>query len=469
MSVIGKDGDFYIDNLTQDFYLHEYGSWVLKGSLAASGGGGVNGLNLYNLAGPPDDAFGRDSESYIDNIGLHLYKRVAGHWEDQGTIKGGDGDPGAPGDDGAPGRDGYTIRGDDGEDGESGFPIPGQPGTDGSPGTDGRDGYTIRGDDGEDGEDGFSIPGQPGGDGAPGSDGAPGRDGYTIRGEDGEDGENAPLILIRGEPDVEVKGALRLNGNQAFSSGAVTQVLLDTQTFTPQNVIADTANSRLEIQTAGLYLIQANIVITYTGTNTQSQINILVNGTAKANLNHFEATNSPMDIPFCALLQLEQGDLLTLAGYNTSSAGGADAKTFIGNGATLPKCLLTASLLNAGPKGDTGDAGPAGPSNMPPVNVGTDKTFALSDAGSMNKHTSASAHAWTIPPNSSVPFAIGDVITMIVPQGQGAITVTRGSGVALYLAGAANTNANRTLSAVGMATIAKIDTDTWVINGAGMT
>lgn len=52
MSRAPADGDFYIDNTNKDFYLHEGGIWVLKGSLADSGAFG-GGSNIFVDDGPP--------------------------------------------------------------------------------------------------------------------------------------------------------------------------------------------------------------------------------------------------------------------------------------------------------------------------------------------------------------------------------------------------------------------------------
>ena len=91
-------------------------------------------------------------------------------------------------------------------------------------------------------------------------------------------------------------------------------------------------------------------------------------------------------------------------------------------------------------------------------------------AGDANKHifkSNTTAYAWTIPPNSSVAFPTGTTITMVNGGSAGAITVTRGSGVALILAGD-GTDSNKTLAAYGVATILKVATDTWYITGAGV-
>lgn len=94
-------------------------------------------------------------------------------------------------------------------------------------------------------------------------------------------------------------------------------------------------------------------------------------------------------------------------------------------------------------------------------------TLVLLDSGKTVAHSSGSAHAWTIPPNSSVAFPIGTVI-LVYNSGAGAVTLTRGSGVALRFAGS-STDANFTLAQWGMGSLTKVGTDSWVVNGAGVT
>jgi hypothetical protein len=73
----------------------------------------------------------------------------------------------------------------------------------------------------------------------------------------------------------------------------------------------------------------------------------------------------------------------------------------------------------------------------------------------------------TIANNSSVAFPTGSTIS-VISYGTGNVVVTRASGVTLYLA-ANNTSADRTLGTYGMATMIKTGTDTWYINGTGLT
>ena len=85
-----------------------------------------------------------------------------------------------------------------------------------------------------------------------------------------------------------------------------------------------------------------------------------------------------------------------------------------------------------------------------------------------SKHyfSSNSANVITVPNNSTVSFNIGAAIT-IVQQGTANLTITPDSGVTMYLSGNA-TSASRTLGNYGMATLMKVGTDTWFINGTGL-
>ena len=95
-------------------------------------------------------------------------------------------------------------------------------------------------------------------------------------------------------------------------------------------------------------------------------------------------------------------------------------------------------------------------------------TFALSDNGKTVRHTSASAHTWTIPANASVAFVTGSVITLEAGASSGNVTIAPDTGVTLELAGTTSTG-SRTLAANGLATILKTATNTWKISGAGVT
>ena len=93
-------------------------------------------------------------------------------------------------------------------------------------------------------------------------------------------------------------------------------------------------------------------------------------------------------------------------------------------------------------------------------------TFVLDDAGKGALHTSGSAHTWTIPPVGTVAYPAGSTI-VLVNTGAGAVTVARGAGVALRIAGA-STDGSKTLAQYGIATLFMPVSDTWYISGAGV-
>lgn len=116
------------------------------------------------------------------------------------------------------------------------------------------------------------------------------------------------------------------------------------------------------------------------------------------------------------------------------------------------------------------------PASLTPESIGfrgspiathdVDYVLVLNDAGRTKLHTSATPHAYTIPLNATVAFPIGTLI-LLHNIGAGALTVTRTGGVTLRRAGVA-TDANASLAQWGLATLIKIDTNTWVISGTGV-
>lgn len=93
--------------------------------------------------------------------------------------------------------------------------------------------------------------------------------------------------------------------------------------------------------------------------------------------------------------------------------------------------------------------------------------FANNDCGTMLFHTSASAHAWTIPTNATDPFGGPGSAIVVRNTGSGAVTLTRAGGVTLRIAGS-TTDQNVTLSQWGLATLFKEGTNTWVVSGSGI-
>jgi hypothetical protein len=104
--------------------------------------------------------------------------------------------------------------------------------------------------------------------------------------------------------------------------------------------------------------------------------------------------------------------------------------------------------------------------DIPQVSFTANTTIATTDAGKHYYSTLSTGNVLTIANNASQGFQTGAAIT-VINQGTGNITVSQGSGVTLYLAGNA-TAGNRTVSTFGMATLIKVATDTWFINGTGV-
>ena len=95
-------------------------------------------------------------------------------------------------------------------------------------------------------------------------------------------------------------------------------------------------------------------------------------------------------------------------------------------------------------------------------------TLVLADAIKHIYKSNTSAYAWTVPPNSAEAFPIGSTVTMYNGGSAGSITITRGIGVVIATAGT-GTDSDKTLAPYGLATLLKISTDTWIINGVGLT
>jgi hypothetical protein len=123
---------------------------------------------------------------------------------------------------------------------------------------------------------------------------------------------------------------------------------------------------------------------------------------------------------------------------------------------------IVTSLANSSTVLDfSGNAWQFGFRNMPQSTTSSGN-LALGDSG---KHVYLTSGV-TVPPNSSVPFEIGAVVTII--SNATAFTITQGSGVTLKWASTASTG-NRTLGSNGVATLLKVATDTWYIFGLGLT
>jgi len=92
--------------------------------------------------------------------------------------------------------------------------------------------------------------------------------------------------------------------------------------------------------------------------------------------------------------------------------------------------------------------------------------FTAAMDGGHVRYTGAAAAA-TIDPNATTAIP-QDAVILIVNDGSGAMTITRGAGVAMLLGGT-GADANRSLAIGGMATLLKVAADRWFISGVGLT
>ena len=160
-------------------------------------------------------------------------------------------------------------------------------------------------------------------------------------------------------------------------------------------------------------------------------------------------------------LSLPSGGLLQVSGGIVAGPIIASPAPYISGFSSISAQTLTASgNISGNVNGYT-----IGYRDIPQVIFTSNATLALTDAGK-HYYSSNSANVITIPNNSTVSFNIGSAIS-IIQQGTATLTVTPGSGVTMYLAGN-STSSSRTLGNYGMATLMKVDTNTWFINGTGI-
>ena len=105
--------------------------------------------------------------------------------------------------------------------------------------------------------------------------------------------------------------------------------------------------------------------------------------------------------------------------------------------------------------------------NIPQISFSANATAALTDSGKHYYSTTSGNLQLTIPDNANVAFPVGTALSLVV-QAAGNVLVVTQAGTTLYLGGNA-TAGNRVVGTYGMATIMKVATNTWFINGTGVT
>lgn len=104
-------------------------------------------------------------------------------------------------------------------------------------------------------------------------------------------------------------------------------------------------------------------------------------------------------------------------------------------------------------------------SQLTVVTKDTTSDFQVNELADFVRHTSGSAHTWTIPLNYG---SVGSVLSLRNAVGGGVVTVTPASGVTLYKAGGTSSG-SVTIANGGLASLIQEATNVWVISGAGVT
>ena len=170
-------------------------------------------------------------------------------------------------------------------------------------------------------------------------------------------------------------------------------------------------------------------------------------------------------------IALDGGKQVTIGGQALTSYSNVQVASYLTAnppagtyGNTQVASYLAGNVTVGNLQGRTGSGHTIGYLEMPQVIAGN-VTLALTDSGKHFYDTDTAPTTVTIPVNSSVAFPIGTVISL-VNHSIGNLIVEKGS-ITLYLGGNA-TSASRTITSYGVATIMKVATDTWFINGTGV-
>jgi hypothetical protein len=180
-------------------------------------------------------------------------------------------------------------------------------------------------------------------------------------------------------------------------------------------------------------------------------------------------TGANSDFSSYGLTNLKPGDafLYAFAGNVQISDFSGSKKISFSNGVTDSFSVDTATKTATFAGNIVGNTNgfTIGYRDMPQVTA-ANVTLALTDAGKHYYDTSTAPTTVTIPNNANVAFATGTVISF-VNDSIGNLIIGRQNAVSLYLGGNA-TSAGRTITSYGVATLMKVATNTWYINGTGV-
>ena len=279
---------------------------------------------------------------------------------------------------------------------------------------------------------------------------------------------------------------------QAISGYTTYAATGGTDTITIPNGATGTArNMYIEFTGTGggTVLVPANKKLYFVYNNTSSAITVKVSGQTGVSVPaaaKMVLVNNGTDIVVATnyLASLTLGSALSVASGGTGLATLTANNVILGNGTSTPSFVApgtsgnvltsngttwastappttftgTATLASGSTISDGTTAFSIGYLNVPQNAQSSNYTLALTDTGKHVYSTNSGTQTITIPTNASVAFPVGAAIT-IVNNGTTSITISTTS-ITLYQAGSTNTG-NRTLATKGVATLLKVDTNTW--------
>ena len=207
-------------------------------------------------------------------------------------------------------------------------------------------------------------------------------------------------------------------------------------------------------------------------TTAQTAINALAGGVTSGSYLRGNGTN-------VLLSTIQAGDVPTLNQNTTGTAANVTGTVAVANGGTGATSAATArSNLSAAASGANTDITSVastttingftiGYRDIPQNATSTSFQFAQGDAGEHFYSTNAGSTTLTVPTNATAAISVGSAFT-VVNNGTTAITVTT-TGTTVYKAGTSTAWASGgNLAVRGMATFMKVATDTWFVNGSGL-
>ena len=221
----------------------------------------------------------------------------------------------------------------------------------------------------------------------------------------------------------------------------------------------------------GLYSnVQASALITINGLTNYSNVNAsaLITTNGLTNYSNVNAKAYTETMGFQNYGNVNVAALITtngLTNYSNVNASALITTNGLTNYSNVNLAAYLAGNITVGNIAGKTSGFTLGYLEMPQVASGN-VTLALTDSGKHFYNTTASPQTITIPSFANVAFGNGTVIS-IANQSTSNISVALQSGVILYLAGN-STSAARTITSYGVATLLKVNTNTWFINGSGV-